>query len=61
MAPDCAFESVEELAASACRRLCLDLGRAGEVIEAARDLGVWPVPPRRLVTMWWDTSPQGGK
>ncbi|GAA5068672.1 hypothetical protein GCM10023259_064330 [Thermocatellispora tengchongensis] len=53
-APDDPFTSVEELAASACRRLCLDPGRAGEVAEAAVALGVWPVPRARRHTLTWD-------
>jgi SAM-dependent methyltransferase len=53
---DAPFVSPEEMAASACRRLCLDPGRAPEVIQAARDLGVWPVPRRPFMTMWWDRT-----
>ncbi|MCG5217813.1 methyltransferase domain-containing protein [Streptosporangium soli] len=53
-APDDLFESVEELAGSACRRLCLDPARAAEVADAALVLGVWPLPPRRWTTMSWE-------
>ncbi|WP_370022557.1 class I SAM-dependent methyltransferase [Planotetraspora sp. GP83] len=28
---------------------------------AVDESAAMPVPPRSLVTMWWDTSPQGGK
>jgi SAM-dependent methyltransferase len=52
--PDSMFETAEEMADSACRRLCLDPSRAPEVIAAAESLGVWPAPPRTFVTMWWD-------
>ncbi|GII58763.1 hypothetical protein Pth03_71520 [Planotetraspora thailandica] len=56
LSPDAPFASPEEMAASACRRLCLDPARAPEVIEAAHELGVWPAPRRSFMTMWWDTS-----
>jgi SAM-dependent methyltransferase len=49
-------ESYEELAASACRRLCLDPARAEEVAEAARELGVTPGRRRPFVTLWWDAA-----
>ncbi|MFD0730708.1 class I SAM-dependent methyltransferase [Planotetraspora mira] len=54
--PDTPFASAEEMAASACRRLCLDPGRASEVIKVATELGVWPAPRRTFVTMWWDRA-----
>lgn len=54
ISPDAPFATIEEMTASACRRLCLDPARAAEVGEVAVDLGLWPVPPRRFVTMWWD-------
>ncbi|MEV5411418.1 class I SAM-dependent methyltransferase [Thermopolyspora sp. NPDC052614] len=54
LAPEPRYSSIEEMAASACRRLCLDPARAGEVAQAARDLGVWPPDRTRWVTMWWD-------
>lgn len=56
MSPDAPYETIEEMAASACRRLCLDPARSAAVAEAAVELGVWPVPPRRFVTLWWDTT-----
>ncbi|HEX4814416.1 MAG TPA: methyltransferase domain-containing protein [Nonomuraea sp.] len=51
------FSTLEELAASACRRACLDPCRADEVAETAVELGMWPVPRDRWVTLWWDTTP----
>ncbi|WP_240197676.1 class I SAM-dependent methyltransferase [Nonomuraea lactucae] len=48
------FGSLEELAAGACRRLCLDPSRAGEVAETALSLGMWPLPRDRWVTLWWE-------
>ncbi|WP_067137936.1 class I SAM-dependent methyltransferase [Microtetraspora malaysiensis] len=53
---DAPFESIEEMASAACLRLCLDPGRAPEVARAAEELGVWPLPPRHFVTIWWDSS-----
>ncbi|MBO3750452.1 methyltransferase domain-containing protein [Streptosporangiaceae bacterium NEAU-GS5] len=53
-APEPMFPSAEEMADSACRRLCLDPSRAPEVIAAAEALGVWPSRPRTFITMWWD-------
>lgn len=53
-APDAHYATLEEMAASACRRLCLDPGRAAEVAAAAERLGVWPMEPARWVTLWWD-------
>ncbi|MGI5267524.1 class I SAM-dependent methyltransferase [Nonomuraea sp. CA-218870] len=48
------FGSLEELAASACHRLCLDPSRAQEVGRTALELGMWPLPRDRWVTIWWD-------
>ncbi|MER7505081.1 class I SAM-dependent methyltransferase [Nonomuraea pusilla] len=48
------FGSLDELAASVCRRLCLDPGRAGEVAGTVVELGMWPVPRDRWVTVWWE-------
>jgi 2-polyprenyl-3-methyl-5-hydroxy-6-metoxy-1,4-benzoquinol methylase len=48
------FTSLEELAESACRRVCLDPSRAAEVAETVLELGMWPVPRDRWVTVWWD-------
>ncbi|WP_067183119.1 class I SAM-dependent methyltransferase [Microtetraspora niveoalba] len=56
VAPDAPFESVEEMASSACLRLCLDPARAPEVARAAEEMGVWPFPPRKFVTIWWDST-----
>lgn len=53
-APDRLYASIEEMAASACRRLCLDPARADEVARVAEELGVWPLEPTRWVTLWWD-------
>lgn len=48
------FSSLEELAAGACRRICLDPARAEEVAETALSMGMWPLPRERWVTIWWD-------
>ncbi|MEV0589787.1 class I SAM-dependent methyltransferase [Nonomuraea cavernae] len=48
------FSSLEELAASACQRICLDPALATEVGETALSLGMWPVPKDRWVTIWWE-------
>lgn len=48
------FASLEELAAGACRRLCLDPAQAEEVGETALELGMWPLPRDRWVTLWWE-------
>lgn len=48
------FDSLEELAESACRRACLDPARADEVAATALELGMWPVPRDRWVTIWWE-------
>ncbi|MEV0588536.1 class I SAM-dependent methyltransferase [Nonomuraea sp. NPDC050310] len=53
-APISRFSDIEELAASACHRLCLSPERAGEVAGTAMELGMWPVPRDRWVTVWWD-------
>ncbi len=53
-APDSHYSSIEEMAASACRRLCLAPSRADEVAQAARELGVWPQERTRWMTLWWD-------
>ncbi|GGL48509.1 class I SAM-dependent methyltransferase [Planomonospora parontospora] len=50
------FASLEEMAESACRRLCLDPGRAEEVVAAAVELDMWPVLRDRWVTLWWDVE-----
>ncbi|GII96227.1 class I SAM-dependent methyltransferase [Sinosporangium siamense] len=50
------YSSYEELAASACRRLCLPPSMAGEVAEIARNLGVDPSVRRSIVTLWWDVT-----
>ncbi|GIH29582.1 hypothetical protein Aph01nite_78920 [Acrocarpospora phusangensis] len=54
LAPDAPYETVEEMADAACRRLCLDPARAPEVIEVAE----WPLPRATYVTLWWDVSPR---
>ncbi len=48
------FDSLEELAASACHRICLEPSRAEEVGRTALELGMWPLPRDRWVTVWWD-------
>jgi len=48
------FDSLEELAASACHRLCLDPSLADEVGRTALELGMWPLPRDRWVTIWWE-------
>ncbi|MFF0312706.1 class I SAM-dependent methyltransferase [Streptosporangium sp. NPDC004379] len=50
------YASLDELAESACRRLCLAPNRAGEVAEAAVALGMWPLPRDRWFTVWWETA-----
>jgi SAM-dependent methyltransferase len=55
-APLARFASLEEMAESACRRLCLDPGRAGEVVAAAVELDMWPMLRDRWVTLWWDVA-----
>jgi SAM-dependent methyltransferase len=48
------FATIDELSVSACRRLCLDPSRASEVGATAMELGMWPVPRDRWVTIWWN-------
>jgi 2-polyprenyl-3-methyl-5-hydroxy-6-metoxy-1,4-benzoquinol methylase len=48
------FTSLEDLAASACRRVCLDPSRAEEVAATVLELGMWPLPRDRWVTIWWE-------
>ncbi|NUR88554.1 MAG: methyltransferase domain-containing protein [Nonomuraea sp.] len=48
------FTSLEQLATSAAQRLCLPPSRAQEVGETALELGMWPLPQERWVTIWWD-------
>ncbi|GAA3442582.1 class I SAM-dependent methyltransferase [Planomonospora venezuelensis] len=56
LAPLSRFSGVAELAESACRRLCLDPGRAEEVVAAVAELDLWPVPRDQWVTLWWDPA-----
>ncbi|GHE37509.1 hypothetical protein GCM10017673_44920 [Streptosporangium violaceochromogenes] len=58
LAPLSRFDTPEEMAENACRRLCLDPGRAGEVLAAVVALDMWPVPRDRWFTLWWE-SPSG--
>jgi SAM-dependent methyltransferase len=48
------FGSLEELAASVCQRICLDPARTAEVAATALEMGMWPLPRERWVTIWWD-------
>lgn len=48
------FMTLEDLAASACLRICLPPAQAQEVAKTAEELGMWPVPRDRWVTIWWD-------
>ncbi|TDB99189.1 class I SAM-dependent methyltransferase [Nonomuraea longispora] len=48
------FTSLEELAASACRRICLDPSMAEEVAATVLELGMWPMPRDRWTTIWWE-------
>jgi hypothetical protein len=48
------FDSLEDLAASACHRICLDPSRADEVARTALEMGMWPLPRDRWVTLWWE-------
>lgn len=48
------FASLRELADSACHRICLDPARADEVARTALELGMWPLPRDRWVTIWWE-------
>ncbi|GIH96621.1 class I SAM-dependent methyltransferase [Planobispora siamensis] len=54
LAPLSRFADMEALAESACRRLCLDPGRAEEVIAAVTALDMWPVRRDRWITLWWE-------
>lgn len=56
-APDARYASLDELARSACRRLCLDPARAGEVARVAADLGLHPGEREPWITLWWDVTP----
>ncbi|WP_246610914.1 class I SAM-dependent methyltransferase [Nonomuraea rhizosphaerae] len=49
------FNSLQELAESACQRICLDPARADEVGATALELGMWPLPRERWVTIWWES------
>jgi SAM-dependent methyltransferase len=48
------FDSLQHLAASACLRICLDPSRADEVARIALEMGMWPLPRDRWVTLWWE-------
>lgn len=48
------FTSLEDLADSACRRVCLDPSMAEEVAATVMELGMWPLPRDRWVTIWWE-------
>ncbi|MFE3454099.1 class I SAM-dependent methyltransferase [Nonomuraea sp. NPDC059194] len=50
------FATIEELAASVCHRACLDPARAPEVAATAMEMGLWPVPRDRWVTLWWNQT-----
>lgn len=54
-APLTRFTELEDLAESACRRLCLGPERADDVIAAVVELDMWPVPRDRWFTLWWDS------
>lgn len=56
LAPLTRFTTLEELGDSACRRLCLGPDRAEEVIAAAVELDMWPVPRDRWFTLWWESE-----
>ncbi|MEV8631030.1 class I SAM-dependent methyltransferase [Streptosporangium sp. NPDC051023] len=56
LAPLSRFATLEELAESACRRLCLDAERADEVVAAVVRLDMWPVPRDRWFTLWWESK-----
>lgn len=56
LAPLSRFTRLEDLAESACRRLCLGRERADEVIAAVIELDMWPVPRDRWVTIWWESK-----
>ncbi|WP_344981420.1 class I SAM-dependent methyltransferase [Streptosporangium fragile] len=54
-APLTRFTELEDLAESACRRLCLGRDRADDVIAAVIELDMWPVPRDRWFTLWWES------
>jgi SAM-dependent methyltransferase len=54
LAPLTRFADLEELAESACRRLCLGRDRAEEVIATVIELDMWPVPRDQWFTLWWE-------
>lgn len=56
LAPLSRFATPEDLAESACRRLCLAPDRAGEVLAAVAELDMWPVPRDRWFTLWWESK-----
>ncbi|MEU0483337.1 class I SAM-dependent methyltransferase [Streptosporangium sp. NPDC006013] len=56
LAPLPRFTRLEDLAESACRRLCLGRERADEVIAAVIELDMWPVPRDRWFTLWWESK-----
>ncbi|GII04313.1 class I SAM-dependent methyltransferase [Planobispora takensis] len=56
LAPLSRFADMDALAESACRRLCLDPGRAQEVVAAVTALDMWPVPRERWITLWWEPA-----
>jgi hypothetical protein len=55
LAPLTRFADLEELAESACRRLCLGRDRAEEVIATVIELDMWPVPRDQWFTLWWES------
>ncbi|MEU4833131.1 class I SAM-dependent methyltransferase [Streptosporangium sp. NPDC023615] len=58
-APLSRFDRLEDLAESACRRLCLGRERADEVVSAVIELDMWPVPRDRWFTLWWEAPGPG--
>ncbi|MER6832101.1 class I SAM-dependent methyltransferase [Streptosporangium sp. NPDC000563] len=56
VAPLPRFTRLEDLAESACRRLCLGRERADEVIAAVVELDMWPVPRDQWFTIWWESK-----
>ncbi|WP_406311589.1 methyltransferase domain-containing protein [Streptosporangium sp. NBC_01639] len=54
LAPLSRFATLEDLGESACRRLCLGRDRIDEVVAAAAELDMWPVPRDRWFTLWWE-------
>ena len=55
LAPLTRFADLDELAESACRRLCLGRDRAEEVIATVIELDMWPVPRDQWFTLWWES------